>query len=447
MNEEEKTRIALWRLGVLGPLVSARLERGDRRMLFEAAARRTYVDHDGRQVEVSSSTVESWYYLWLHGGWEALKPRERSDAGLSRSIPPDLAELLVALKRENPKRSIRRLILMVERDGRALKGSLSKSSVHRLLKVHDISARPKSGECVERRAFRHRAAGDLWMGDVMHGPQAYAPDGRVRKTYLHLFLDSATRFVTGSAFRFSETAAEHESVLKQALLVYGLPRILYLDRGPAQISGSLSVICAELGVRLLHTRPYDPAAKGAVERIFRTIRDEVLSELGSKPLPIEELNSILWSWLSVEYHRRIHSGTVRKPLEHWLEQAVNIRSAPKSDELDRIFLHRESRKVRKDATLRFHGRMLEVRPELCGLEVELRYDPERPGNLPQVFMDGKFYCDTAELDLERNSLRRRHRPQSAKPEPGRTGIDPLKQIRNEHQRRSRPPKPSDNKEI
>ena len=126
----------------------------------------------------------------------------------------------------------------------------------------------------------------------MHGPEAYAPDGRVRKTYLHLFLDSATRFVTGCAFRFSETAAEHESVLKQAFLVYGLPRILYLDRGPAQISGSLSVICAELGVRLLHTRPYDPAAKGAVERIYRTIREEMLSELGTKQFPIEELNSI-----------------------------------------------------------------------------------------------------------------------------------------------------------
>jgi len=44
MNDEKQTRIALWRLGVLGPLVSTRLERGDRSQLFKEAAARTYED-------------------------------------------------------------------------------------------------------------------------------------------------------------------------------------------------------------------------------------------------------------------------------------------------------------------------------------------------------------------------------------------------------------------
>jgi hypothetical protein len=45
------------------------------------------------------------------------------------------------------------------------------------------------------------------MGDVMHGPRVIAPDSRERKSYLHLFLDSATRFVPGAGFQLSETAS------------------------------------------------------------------------------------------------------------------------------------------------------------------------------------------------------------------------------------------------
>ena len=47
MTHEEKERIALWRLGVLGPLISARLEHGDRRRYIEEAATRLQQQPDG----------------------------------------------------------------------------------------------------------------------------------------------------------------------------------------------------------------------------------------------------------------------------------------------------------------------------------------------------------------------------------------------------------------
>jgi len=448
MDEETRTEIALWRLGVLGPLSSARLEYGDRTHLFDEAAKRTYEAHDGRRIRLAASTVEAWYYAYRSGGFEALKPKGRSDAGRSRAIPPELAELILGAKRENPRRSIRRLIKMLERDRKVLVGQLSKSSVHRLLQAHGLSGRPRlHHHGSERRAFRHEHGGDLWMGDVMHGPPAVFPDGRVGKAYWHVFLDSATRLVPGCAFRPGETAADHEAVLKQAVLTHGLPRVLYLDRGAAQISRSLKVICAELGIRLLHCRPYDPAAKGGVERMIRTWREEVGSELPERPLPVAELDSLTWAWISAEYHRRVHSTTGRAPLDHWLSQAEQVRPAPRVEVLDELFLHRAKRTVRKDSTLRFEGKLIEVRPELCGIEVELRFDSERPASLPRVFVDGEFYCDTVALDRVRNSRRRRHRGKpAARPEIVKTGLDPLKQIQDEHHRRVRPPRPETREE-
>ncbi len=443
MEHDEKKQVALWRFGVIGPLVSARLEHGDVARLCREASLRTYERWDGKHVEVKARTVEGWYYAYKRGGLAALMPQGRSDAGTSRAISPEMAERIVALKRENPRRSIRRIIRILERANEVRHGQLKRSTVHRLLQAHGISGQPARPGARERRAFRPQFVGDLWMGDVMHGPRVLGPDGRERKSYLHLFIDAAARFVPGAAFRLGETALDHQVVLKQAMLKHGLPRVLYLDRGSAQTARSLRQICAELGVRLLHCRAYDPAAKAGVERIFRTIRAELLDELPDEPVSLEELNAALWSWLSVEYHGRVHGGTQRKPLEHWLSQAERLRPAPRRERLDEAFLHREPRKVRKDGTVRFQGRMLEVRPELCGCTVELRFAPETPGTLPRAFVDGRFVCDTVELDLVRNS-RRRRRPRTGAvsvPSPEPTGLDPLTQLKDEHARRIAPPTP------
>jgi transposase InsO family protein len=441
MDGEPKKK-ALWRLGVLGPLISARLQHGDRRKLFQEAAARSYEDADGRRVELTVRTVEEWYYRFRHGGMKALEPRRRSDAGKSRVIRPETAELIVAAKRENPRRSIRRLIRMLERAKKVQPNELKKSTVHRLLRARGLSGRPRR-HTTERRAFRHAKPGDLWMGDVMHGPVVIAPDHRRRKSYLHLFIDSAVRFVPGCAFRLAEKASDHQAVLKQAVLKHGPPRTLYLDLGAAQTSDSLKIICAELAIRLLHCRPFDPQAKAGVERFFRTVREELLDELPHEPLELGTLNGFLWSWLAAEYHQRIHGGTGRAPLEHWLSQVEDLRPAPPAGELDRIFLHRAQRKVRRDSTVRFEGRMLEVRSELCGQKVELRFDPELPDVLPAVYVDGRFYCDTVELDVVRNSRRRRRRVSSGGSEnetaPPASGLDPLGLIQAEHDRRRRPP--------
>lgn len=439
MDEERRKDVALMRVAVLGPLISARLDHGDRVKLFEQTAGRTYEGPDGRPIALAARTVEDWYYAYRRGGFQALLPKQRSDAGSSRAICGEVGELIVRLKQERPRRSVRRIIRMLERDGTVAKGELKKSTVHRLLQHRGLSARPRRAY-EERRAFRHPCAGDLWMGDVMHGPQVIAPDGSQRKAYLHLFVDSATRFVPACAFRLGETASDLEAVLKEAILTHGLPRVLYLDQGAAQRADSLALICAELGVRLLHCRAYDPEAKAGAERIFRTIRDELLDELGEMLRELAELNSLLWSWRSAEYHRRVHSGTGQAPLEHWLSQAGTLRPAPRSEVLDEVFLHRERRKVRKDGTVRFAGRLLEVRSELAGAEVELRFDPERPERLPRVFVDGDFFCDAVELDVIRNSSRRRRRLSAEKPEERpSTGIDPLRQIQAEHERRIVPP--------
>jgi putative transposase len=439
MRHDDKQAIALWRLGVLGPLTSARLEHGDRRRYFAEAASRTQQRPDGRRVAISARTIEAWYYAWRQGGFRALFPEDREDRGRSRAISADVAEQILRAKREHPRRSIRRIIRMLERAGLVRTGELARSTVHRLLAAQGVSARPLRGPATERRSFLPEHAGDLWMGDALHGPPAITPDGRVRKAYLLSQIDGATRFVVHSYFAFSEGASSQEHGFKQAILKHGLPRTYYVDLGSAYRAGSLVLICAELGIRLLHTGVQDCEAKGAIERWHRTWREEVGDELGESPLPIAELNAKHWAWLCAEYHTRKHDTTKRTPREHWLSEAEHLRLLPRHKNLDEIFLHRERRHVRKDGTVRFRGQLLEVRPELRGREVELRFDPEDTTACPRVFVEDRFVCDTVPLDRVRNASRRRRRLQGeVSPDAEPSGLDPLALIEREHYRRVRP---------
>jgi transposase InsO family protein len=150
--------------------------------------------------------------------------------------------------------------------------------VHRLLAAQAISARPRRDPVTERRSFLPEHAGDLWVGDALHGPLVIAPDGVVRQAYMLSQIDGATRFVPHSYFAVSERAVDQEYGFKQAILKHGLPRTYYVDLGAAYLAESLRLICAELGVRLLHTGVQDCEAKGVIERFHRTWRDEVGDE-------------------------------------------------------------------------------------------------------------------------------------------------------------------------
>lgn len=439
MKHDDKQAAALWRLGVLGPLVSARLEHGDRRRYLDEAAQRTHERPDGRRVRLSARTIEAWYDAYRRGGFQALFPRDRRDRGLSRAISAELAEQILRVKRERPRRSIRRIIRMLERAHLVRAGELHRSSVHRLLVAHGVSARPLRGGSAERRSFLPEHAGDLWVGDALHGPPVIAPDGSLRKAYLLSQIDGATRYLPHSYFALSERAVDQEHGFKQAIAKHGPPRTYYVDLGAAYISDSLVLICAELGSRLLHTAARDCEAKGVIERWHRTWREEVGDELPDEPLPLAELNAKHWAWLAAEYHARKHETTGRVPREHWLAEVAYLRKLPRHKDLDEVFLHRKKRTVRKDAAVRFRGGFWEVRAELVGQEVELRFDPRAETEYPRVFVEDRFVCDCVPLDRIRNASRRRRRIRGeAAPEIEPSGLDPLALIEAEHYERVRP---------
>jgi hypothetical protein len=192
---------ALFRLSVLGPLVSReRLERGELKRLVAELAQREYDIPNSQRHRLGAKTIEAWYYAWRRLGLEGLVPKTRVDSGRSR-IEPALQEAVLAAKRDNPRRSTRQILRLLQAEGRPGARALSRSAVHRLLQQHGLSrVAGTPGGPEERRSFAAEFAGTIWYGDVMHGPRVPL-EGQLRKTYLVSLFDDASRLVAHWARR------------------------------------------------------------------------------------------------------------------------------------------------------------------------------------------------------------------------------------------------------
>lgn len=411
---KELDPIALFRLSVLGLLVSrAQLAHGELQATLRELAQKEYDIPGSARRHLSEKTLQAWYYAYRRHGLTGLSPKQRSDRGQSK-LSPAVQERLLALKRENPRRSIRMLRLMLEQEGLVRRCLLSRSAIHRFLKQHGLSRVGAADLTVspERRSFVSEHAGALWYGDVMHGPHALVR-GRRRKTYLVSLMDDASRLIAHSAFCLSESALDVEGVLKQALLKRGAVRKLVVDNGAAYRAGSLQSICARLAIQLVYCRPYSPESKGKLERWHRTLREQFLSEQKSC-IELQELNARLWAWIEL-YHRTPHAGLAnRTPLERYQQDLAVIRPlGALAAQLDSLFQHRVQRLVRKNGTVSYKGRFFEVPCELSGKTLYLVVDPHSQQALSMEDEQGRCLGAAVPLDELANRHRTRRRPMPA----------------------------------
>ena len=410
-DEELRKAVALFRYGLIADVLHLPLGSRDIRRTLNDKAQRTYTIPGTRRTRVALETMRDWLSLYRTGGFEALYPKTRADRGRPRRMPPEVAELLVALKTERPALSVKALIEAARERG--VDHPLAPSTVHRLLSGEGLlDKRPGEPVATDRRRFAFRDAGEMWMSDVMHGPKV--SDGRRRrKTFLIAFIDDATRVIPFATFAFAENTTAFLPVFKQAIARRGLPARLYVDNGANFRSQQLALVCAKLGIALIHSRPYQPAGRGKIERFFRTVRAAWLAHLTAEATTsLDTLNRTLWAWVEGEYHRSPHRGLDgRTPFDQWALAGHDVRYPDPGLDLDDLFLFEAKRRVMKDRTVSLHRRLYEVDAVLVGEIVTLRYDPDAPPSRSlQVVHDGKSAGQASRLDAYANTAVKRDRP-------------------------------------
>jgi len=409
--------VALFRMTVLGELISRQsLSRGELKAIINELAQKHYTIPNSRHTQISGKTIESWYYAWKRGNVDALAPKVRLDKGQSK-ISESLQEAILKAKQDNPKRSLNSLLELMRMKNLEGAHSLSRSSVYRFLLSHGLSRPIETTQPKELRRFEADYPGDMIYGDVMHGPQIEI-NGKVQKGYLVTLMDDKSRLICHSAFCPGETALDIEYVLKQSLLRRGVPKRLIIDNGSAYRSHSLQGICARLSIQLIYCKPYAPEGKGKLERWHRTLRAQFLSELSAKKIySITQINQLLWAWIDEVYHPRPHGSlSGQSPLSVWqkgLEFVTPLGTL--AHQLDALFYHRAKRRVRKDGTISYEGKVFDVPYELARKHINIVVEPHQQQALYIEDDDGKWIGDITPVDLQANRRHKRAQPDKTHP--------------------------------
>jgi transposase InsO family protein len=429
MDDKFCEEVALFRYGVIGELVSRPLAPGEKQRLLEHLTQKEWRIPGSARVRVGITTLRDWMELYQAQGFEGLKPAPRVDAGTSRAIPDEVVDLLLALRRERPKASVESLVRALRLSGKVPREvALRRSTVYRQLAQHGMPPAPAAGAEPDALAFTHPHVNDLWTSDIMHGPRLEVPGRRDGgKTYLYAFLDDASRMVPFAAFYLAENAACFQDSLKQAALRRGLPRRLYTDNGATFKTHHLEVICATLGVTLIHSRPHHPRGRGKIERFFRHVRSAFLPHVTPSMLAdLATLNRVWWAWLEGEYHQSPHSGLDgQTPLDRYLQDQALVRPAP--DDLDDLMRMKVARRVGRDRIVHLDGRLYEAPDGYAGETVDVLYDPydlARPVHLRRRGSTAEVLLRRVDLALNATLHRHPRDTEPAEPPPP-TGISYL----------------------
>lgn len=328
-------------------------------------------------------------------------------------------ELAVALRREQPARTAAQINrIIVEAEGAAP----SARTISRHLAAAGL---PWKGSAVARALGRFEAESrnELWTGDALHGPLI---DGR--RVFLFCFIDDHSRLLAGYRWAAREDVLNASGALRAGIAARGRPNAVYVDNGSPFVSGQLLRACAVLGIGLIHSTPGRPEGRGKIERVFRTVRDQLLVEFEDRPpASLQELNRIFQAWVEQVYHRRVHSETGQAPLERFL--AIGPPALPSEHALTEAFRWSERRTVSKIGTVGLHGNTYEVDPELAGRQVDLIFDPLQLTEI-EVRLDGRHSGLAVPLQIKRH-VHPRARPTPEKPaEP--TGVNYLDLIEKRH---------------
>jgi len=390
-DDDAKLARALSRYRLIAEAAEA--PKGERTPLLREVAGEQHTWPDGRTVRVSLRTLQRWVARFKRGGLTALGRAPRKDKGRMRALPEAAIARVVALRHEATARSTSTLIDIVERAGEVSKGTLRRSTLDRHLDRRGASRRMLHVLGTKRHvrlSFEHPL--DFVLADFHDGPYIRTAVGEVRRAVLGAFIDHCSRYLPESRYGLTEDLMHVRRGLRAFVIAHGLPHRLYVDRGPGYKAERFHFGCDQLGIELVHSKPYVSEGRGAIERFNRTAKEAFEVEVRLRPelSTLDELNVFWRAWLEERYHRVPHSETGEPPAQRW-ERLLATTEVRHADPvlLDEVLRLRASRHVHpKTSTVEVCGVRFVVDTALRKRRVQVLYDPSDLSSV-LVFYDGR----------------------------------------------------------
>lgn len=180
------------------------------------------------------------------------------------------------------------------------------------------------GECRDFDFEVHAAVDRRYPGGLVERRRA-------TRLYLSLVMDAFTRRVL--AIRLWDRAprtVETMLVLREAILQFGVPRVLYTDNGSDFRSHALAAALEAVGIQRVFSMPYSPQGRGRVERMFGKIKQMVMPGIrgyygGRHPRAwqdadldtVAEVEAQVWRGIEQLHNQNPNRRRKRSPVEVW----------------------------------------------------------------------------------------------------------------------------------
>ncbi|NOW21966.1 DDE-type integrase/transposase/recombinase [Clostridium butyricum] len=394
MNEKTRKEIALFRYGILAPLISGTYDPNiSIQGFFREAAGKLYTTPSGEDTKIAASTLERWYYNYKNKGFDALMPIRRCDTGRSRKLDVDITEQIKYLKGEYPRIPATLIYQKLVDNGTIIKSDISLSTINRY--INQLKLENKYSNNKEMKRYEREHINEVWCGDSSVGPYIKIEGGNKKRVYIIALIDDASRYITGIDIFFNDNFVNLMSVLKSAVTRFGKPKILNFDNGASYKNKQMELLAARIGTIINYCAPYTPQSKAKIERWFRTLKDQWMSQLNMKDFKtLDELRISLNSYVN-SYNQHVHSSlNGLSPQDRFFKESHMIKRFS-SDEIEISFLLEYERRVSADNVVVIDETEYEVDYRYSKQKITLRYSPD----LSKIYVVDKNTGGLTEIKL------------------------------------------------
>jgi transposase InsO family protein/transposase-like protein len=275
------------------------------------------------QMGCKPAALKNWIWLFRKKGPAGLEGR------VVHRLPAAVKEQIIAMKRADPGHGTHRISNFLKR---MFFMKASHETVRRVLRKEEllpVRRKPKK-RAVVRRTKQEIEEGKsyvtgphlMWQSDIS------VFIWRKQIIYLIGFIDDFSRFITGLGLYMAQKAENVLEVFRLAALTYPAPKEMLTDNGRQYTSwrgkSEFEKEMTRAQIRHIRSRPHHPQTLGKIERFWKTIKEEFLSQALFENFDDFQERTRLW----IQYYnfRRPHQGIGGLcPADKFYEMTQNIR--------------------------------------------------------------------------------------------------------------------------
>lgn len=253
-------------------------------------------------VGASPYTVTKWHKLYCAGGPEALMSQSSSPG--TQKIRRELEHRIELYRRDNTSAGVRRIRDSLRRDEGL---SVSAETVRRVVNdagLGNAPPQPKRNR-PEPRRFERQVPNALWQIDIFTFELK-----RMYRVYLIGIVDDHSRYIVSHGLFRQQTADAVLEVVKGAIGQWGAPREILSDNGRQFVAWrgktKFQKVLKRQGVQHVRSAPHHPMTLGKIERFWRTVWEEFLSD--ALFASFADASQRLSHWINYYNHQRPHQG-------------------------------------------------------------------------------------------------------------------------------------------